>query len=55
MTDLATNVLAYDDDLDILHRYLPDASVNLCRQSMKEVPWTLSRSSRCLAIRFAWR
>ncbi|MBA3688732.1 MAG: restriction endonuclease [Chloroflexi bacterium] len=27
--DLATNVLYYGDNLDILHRYLPDASVDL--------------------------
>jgi 16S rRNA G966 N2-methylase RsmD len=29
MTDLATNVLYYGDDLDILRRYLPDAAVDL--------------------------
>ena len=29
MTELATNVLYYSDNLDILHRYLPDASVDL--------------------------
>jgi site-specific DNA-methyltransferase (adenine-specific) len=29
MTDLATNVLYYDDNLDILRRYLPDAAVDL--------------------------
>ena len=29
MTDLATNVLYYGDNLDILHRYLPDAAVDL--------------------------
>ena len=28
MTDLATNVLYYGDNLDILRRYLPDAAVN---------------------------
>ncbi len=28
MPDLATNVLYYGDNLDILHRYLPDASVD---------------------------
>jgi hypothetical protein len=27
MTDLATNVLSYRDNLDILRRYLPDAAV----------------------------
>jgi len=27
MTELATNVLYYGDNLDILPRYLPDASV----------------------------
>jgi DUF2075 family protein len=27
MTDLATNVLYYGDNLDILRRYLPDAAV----------------------------
>ena len=27
--DLATNVLCYGDNLDILRRYLPAASVNL--------------------------
>jgi site-specific DNA-methyltransferase (adenine-specific) len=29
MTDLATNVLYYGDNLDILHRHLPDAAVDL--------------------------
>jgi site-specific DNA-methyltransferase (adenine-specific) len=29
MIDLATNVLYYCDNLDILHRYLPDAAVDL--------------------------
>jgi len=29
MTVLATNVLYYGDNLDILRRYLPDASVDL--------------------------
>jgi len=29
MTELATNVLYYSDNLDILRRYLPDASVDL--------------------------
>jgi site-specific DNA-methyltransferase (adenine-specific) len=29
MTDLATNVLYYGDNLDILGRYLPDAAVDL--------------------------
>jgi hypothetical protein len=29
MTDLATNVLSYADNLDILRRYLPDAAVDL--------------------------
>jgi len=29
MTGLATNVLYYGDNLDILRRYLPDASVDL--------------------------
>jgi site-specific DNA-methyltransferase (adenine-specific) len=29
MTDLATNVLYYCDNLDILHRYLPDAAIDL--------------------------
>jgi len=29
MPDLATNLLCYDDNLDILRRYLPDASVDL--------------------------
>ena len=28
MTDLATNVLSYGDNLDILRRYLPDAGVD---------------------------
>jgi hypothetical protein len=27
MTDLATNVLYYGDDLDMLRRYLPDAAL----------------------------
>jgi len=29
MTERATNVLYYGDNLDILRRYLPDASVDL--------------------------
>jgi len=29
MTELATNVLYYGDNLDILRRYLPDATVDL--------------------------
>jgi hypothetical protein len=29
MTDLATNVLSYGDNLDILRRYLPDAAIDL--------------------------
>ena len=29
MSDLATNVLYYGDNLDILRRYLPDAAVDL--------------------------
>ena len=29
MTELATNLLYYGDNLDILRRYLPDASVDL--------------------------
>jgi hypothetical protein len=29
MTDLATNVLYYSDNLDIPRRYLPDAAVDL--------------------------
>ena len=29
MTDLATNLLYYGDNLDILRRYLPDASLDL--------------------------
>jgi 16S rRNA G966 N2-methylase RsmD len=29
MTDLATNVLSYGDNLDILRRSLPDAAVDL--------------------------
>ena len=29
MTELATNVLSSGDNLDILRRYLPDASVDL--------------------------
>jgi site-specific DNA-methyltransferase (adenine-specific) len=29
MTDLATNLLYYGDNLDILRRYLPDAAVDL--------------------------
>jgi site-specific DNA-methyltransferase (adenine-specific) len=29
MPDLATNVLYYGDNLDILRRYLPDAAVDL--------------------------
>ena len=29
MPDLATNVLYYGDNLDILRRYLPDAAIDL--------------------------
>ena len=29
MTELATNALSYGDNLDILRRYLPDATVDL--------------------------
>jgi site-specific DNA-methyltransferase (adenine-specific) len=29
MTDLATNVLYYGDNLDILRRYLPHAAIDL--------------------------
>jgi 16S rRNA G966 N2-methylase RsmD len=29
MTDLATNLLYYGDNFDILRRYLPDAAVDL--------------------------
>jgi hypothetical protein len=29
MPDLATNILYYGDNLDILRRYLPDAAVDL--------------------------
>lgn len=29
MTDLATNVLSYGDNLDIERRYLPDAAIDL--------------------------
>ena len=29
MSELATNVLYYGDNLDILRRYLPDAAVDL--------------------------
>jgi 16S rRNA G966 N2-methylase RsmD len=29
MAELATNVLYYGDNLDILRRYLPDAAVDL--------------------------
>jgi site-specific DNA-methyltransferase (adenine-specific) len=29
MPDLATNILYYGDNLDILHRHLPDAAVDL--------------------------
>jgi site-specific DNA-methyltransferase (adenine-specific) len=29
MSDLATNVLYYGDNLDILRRYLPDAAIDL--------------------------
>ena len=37
MTDLATNVLYYGDNLDILRRYLPDASVDqIGRASCRE-------------------
>jgi hypothetical protein len=32
MTELATNVLYYGDNLDILRRYLPDASADLIYQ-----------------------
>jgi 16S rRNA G966 N2-methylase RsmD len=29
VTELATNVLSYVDNLDILRRYLPDAAIDL--------------------------
>ena len=34
MTELATNVLYYGDNLDLLRRYLPDSAVDLVYRSM---------------------
>jgi hypothetical protein len=31
MTDLATSLLSYGENLDILRRYLPDAALETCR------------------------
>jgi hypothetical protein len=36
--DLATNVLSYGDNLDILRRYLPDAAVDLRRAVIEGDP-----------------
>jgi hypothetical protein len=36
MPDLATNVLYYGDNLDILRRYLPDAAVDLSAAEPEE-------------------
>ena len=38
MTDLATNVLYYGDNLDILRRYLPDVAVDLITSSRPSTP-----------------
>jgi len=42
MIELATNVLSYGDNLDILRRYLPDASVDLI---YLDPPFTSNRDS----------
>ena len=38
MPDLATNVLSYGDNLDILRRYLPDAAVDLLDLDPRPMP-----------------
>jgi len=43
MTDLATNVLYYGDNLDILRRYLPDAAVDLVHL---DPPFNSNRDSK---------
>jgi len=42
MTELATNVLYYGDNLDILRRHLPDASVDLI---YLDLPFNSNRDS----------
>ena len=46
MTELATNVLYYGDNLDILRRYLPDASVHLV---YLDPPFTSNRDSNAIS------
>ena len=48
MTELATNVLYYGDNLDILRRYLPDASVDLI---YLDPPFNSHRDSNVIARR----
>ena len=38
MTELQTNVLYYGDNLDILRRYVPDASVDLISARTRSAP-----------------
>jgi len=48
MTEFATNVLYYGDNLDILRRYLPDASVDLI---YLDPPFNSNRDSNVIACR----
>jgi len=48
MTELATNVLSYGDNLDILRRYLPDASTDLI---YLDPPFNSNRDSNVIARR----
>jgi hypothetical protein len=50
MTDLATNVLYYGDNLDILRRYLPDAAVDLVCLDPPH-----GRNAHLLALAERWR
>ena len=65
MTDLATNVLYYGDNLDILRRYLPDAAVDLVYldppfqlepRRQRHLPRRVGQCHRCPAARLrgAW-
>ena len=49
MTEFATNVLYYGDNLDILRRYIPDATVDLIYldppfNSNRDYNWWLPRN-----------
>jgi DNA modification methylase len=48
MTELATNVLSYGDNLDILRRPLPDASVDLISL---DPPFNSKRDSNAIRIK----